>query len=144
MGGVDAPVDDFWVSVAEGFGLARCGGGVELAWRCGVKWCQGGVNGLFTAGCISKGTECVPLRGDKGVGVYRLPNREQTINVSADSVSRVKAMIANGRILRMMEQKDRVKGRVGHYTLCLPLPTRPWIALCIFSKLLYNPLRSSE
>lgn len=94
--------------------MAGCGGGVQLTGGGGVEWGQGGVGGLDAAGCVGKGAECVLLSGDKGVWVYRLPNREQTINVSATSVSQVNDVIANARILRMMEPKDWIKGRVRH------------------------------
>ncbi len=66
---------------------------MQLAGGGGVEWGQGGVGGLDAAGCVGKGAECVLLRGDKGVGVNRLPNREQTIDVSAISVNRVNDVI---------------------------------------------------
>ena len=76
MGGVDVPVDDFRVGVAEGFGVARCGGGVKLAWGCGVEGCQGGVDGLEYARGVRVSSQGVLLRSDERVRVYCLPDGE--------------------------------------------------------------------
>ena len=96
LGGVDAPVDDFWVRVSERTSRSCGGGRVECAHAVGVEGRQCSVDVFGIARCDGVGALCVGLGCGIRIGVNCLPDGEEPVDVCVvEPEDRVEACIWN-------------------------------------------------